>query len=165
MMLTHRHGDTERAWPRIAAFVILLALVLSRPAGAQDERLVPGAPLRITDTAGEWRRARVGFVALRGDTLLVARKGEPEAMLPLERLAEVQVLARPARRGTSTLLGMAIGGALGYVVYKERLDARHSNDEWNGFVATLIGVPVGALGGGAVGYTLGRERWETVRVR
>jgi hypothetical protein len=164
-MLTQRHRDTERPWPRIAAFVVLLALVLSRPAGAQDVRLVPGAPLRITDMGGEWRRARADFVALRGDTLLVSRRDGAEAGLPLERLAEVQVLARPARRGTFTLLGMVVGGALGYIVYKERLDARHSNDEWNGFVATLIGVPVGSLGGGAVGYTLGRERWETVRVR
>jgi hypothetical protein len=151
--------------PRIVALAILLALVLSSPARAQDGRLVPGAPLRITDTGGEWRRARAGFVALRGDTLLVSRRGGHEVGLPLESLADVQVLARPARRGTLTLLGMAIGGALGYLVYKERLDARHSNDEWNGFVATLIGAPVGALGGGAVGYTLGAERWETVRVR
>ncbi len=162
-MLTQRHRDTERAWRRIAAFVILLALVLARPAAAQDERLVPGARVRVTETVGPWRRTRGEFVALRADTLLLSRADGSEVAVPLESM-KVQVLARPSRRGAYGLVGFGLGAAAGFIIHRSLLDAQYSNDEWNGIIATVIGAPIGALAGGVAGIVLGAPRWATVRV-
>lgn len=152
---------------------IMLAAALSLPGGlaaqgtvAQDIRLVPGAPLRVTAEGGVWVRTEARFVAVRGDSLVVARPGIAEVGLPLASVRAVQLLARPARRGAYALRGAAAGALVGFFLAGAVLGDGYDGDEpgFGIFLAIGAGAPTGALLGAGAGYAMGGPRWEEIRV-
>jgi hypothetical protein len=132
----------------------------------QGGRLVPDARLRVTAEGGAWARTEARFVAVRGDTLVVARPGAAEAALPLASVRAVQVLARPSRRGAYALRGAAAGALAGFFLAGAILGDGYDGDDrgFGIFLAAGMGAPTGALLGGGAGYAIGAPRWEEVRV-
>ncbi|HEX8674113.1 MAG TPA: hypothetical protein VF710_19600 [Longimicrobium sp.] len=154
-------------------FILTIIIALSVPGAvaaqgtvAQDVRLVPDAPLRVTAEGGVWVRTEARFVAVRGDTLVVARPGAAEAALPLASVQAVQVMARPSRRRAYALRGAVAGALAGFVVAGAVLGDGYDGDDpgFGVFLAAGAGAPVGALLGAGAGYAIGAPRWEEVRV-
>jgi hypothetical protein len=154
-------------------FILPIIIALSLPGAlaaqgtvVQDPRLVPDAPLRVTAEGGVWVRTEARFVAVRGDTLVVARPGVAEAALPLASVQAVQVMARPSRRGAYALRGAVAGALVGFFVAGTVLGDGYDGDDpgFGVFLALGAGAPVGALLGAGGGYAIGAPRWEEVRV-
>lgn len=158
-----------RSIQAVAALAIALNLphaLAAQGTVAQDSRLAPDARLRITAEGGAWERTEARFIAVRGDTLVVARPGVAEAALPLARVRTVQVLARPSRRAAYAIRGAAAGALAGFFLAGAALGDGYDGDDpgFGTLLAAGFGAPAGALLGAGAGYALGAPRWEGVRV-
>lgn len=165
-----------RLLPTVCAALLALPMEVRGQSAAE---LAPGTRVRLVADAGTGRL--VGTVAeSRGDSLVVLSgrgEGERRVALPLSSLRTVQVSRGTPSRAVSALhwaaLGV-VGGSLAGVagVTLGRLtsdescegtadDLCLSGGEWT-LIGVMIGAPMGALWGAALGFVFPRERWRSI---
>ncbi len=168
---------------RVLPFLCAGLLALPSAARAQTAAdLSPGTRVRVVD-AGTGRV--VGTVsAVRGDTLVVVSgKGESarEVALSVSSIRRLQVSRGRPSRPLSALQGAGIGavsGSVGGLLGITAANLRYrgpcdgtaddlmcfSTGEW-ALVAMMIGAPVGAAWGAALGFVFPQERWHSISTR
>ena len=152
---------------------IALALVAAVPLAAQTEQaLLVGARVRITTpdtmpTAGAAKNPRplivVGkLVAVDDSTLLIRNDaGAADVTISRNRIQRFELgtgTHRARKAGIGALIGLAVGGAVGYASGEGCWDENcvfRTFREYNMVVGAVLGAVIGA----GMGYLAGGERW------
>jgi hypothetical protein len=105
--------------------------------------------------------------AIAGDTLVVATRapnaaGSIQLSVPSSQVRALHVSRtgpRPSRALQGLFMGLAIGGAFGYML---TANASCSGCDHPGMIGVILVAPLGAIAGLVVGVTTSRERWTSV---
>jgi hypothetical protein len=147
-----------------------IAFIVFNPYGmtAQEIELQPSELVRY-----DWVRLRapvVGPAAIVGRVievdsaqLVLLNRRDHRLLIPLGEIDHLDVLVG-RKRLLPAMLGLVVGAVAGGVAYKLHADAKYDNDEWNGLVALVVGVPIGGLTGAGVGALIGARDWRPVRI-
>jgi hypothetical protein len=167
---------------RVLPFLCAGLLALPSAARAQTADLAPGTRVRVVD-AGTGRV--VGTVsAVRGDTLVVVSgkgEGAREVALSVSSIRRLQVSRGRPSRPLSALHGAGIGavsGSVGGLLGMTAANLRYggscdgtaddllcfSTGE-SALIAVMIGAPMGAVSGAALGFLFPQERWRSISTR
>ena len=155
-------------WLCVATLLVLLPLVAAGAQVLPGEPPVPlGSRVRVTVSAPDVPRYVGTLAALSGDTLALrpeARLTRAPVAIPLASVRRLELsrgrgpCSGPGRRTTCLVVGgiagIAAGAAVGYAVGGSSLPSRLS--------VGLLSVPIGFLGGLAVGGSVGGDRWAEV---
>lgn len=95
--------------------------------------------------------------------LVLLNRRDHRLLIPLGEIDHLDVLVGRKRLGPA-MLGLVVGAVVGGFAYKLHLDAKYANDEWNGLLALVRGVPIGGLAGAGVGALIGARDRRPVRI-
>ena len=158
-------------------FLLLVAVALAPPLGAQDSsavRLASGLPVGVrirTSSFGAQPEVHIGtFAGITGDTLRLRPLGGAADTSLL--LANIARLDRSVGDRTLGLqgggIGLALGFATGMIVGLASGTDRQSDMPMSGWQKGLLfGVPLGLVGGvigGVAGRSYHTDRWQPINV-
>ncbi|MDQ3996760.1 MAG: hypothetical protein M3303_07045 [Gemmatimonadota bacterium] len=153
----------------LSRLAVAAALVSFEPSGAiaaqQTARVAVGERVRAVIAVGRQPRHTGTVLAVRGDTLVLDRRGSGPIALSLASVARLERSLGAGRcsgfggRGrcllAGGLAGVVVGGAIGFFGTQDGGDMAG--------IGVILGAPVGLIVGLLVGSIVGGERWERVR--
>ena len=130
------------------------------------DAIPPGAKIRIWAPSIARCRLLGTFVGRQDGAIMFRTKSGSPHGIPLSAISRLEVSRGQGARGTTALLGGAIGLFGGILLGAVATTAVVSGDMDDGVAVVgagaLLGGFVGGISGALAGAVMGRERWETV---